>query len=200
MTDNYIFDLGRVLVDFDEYAMTAEYIKDEAAREISKIVFDRLYWARLDEGTISDEEVLAGISARVPENYRAAACDAYLNWHRHLPIISGMPRLLRDLKAAGKKLYLLSNISEGFAEHYREVPELKELLGLFDGLVFSGPIRMVKPDPAIFGYLLDQYGLSAQNCTFVDDNPKNVAAARACNIQSVLFDGNAETLRKHFGI
>ncbi|MCQ2450084.1 MAG: HAD family phosphatase [Clostridia bacterium] len=196
MTENYIFDFGRVLVEFDEYAMTAEYVHNEtAAEQISKIVFDRAYWNRLDDGSITDEQVLAGIADRVPVEYCDAARAAYLNWHKHLPIISGMPEILRQLKAMGKGLYLLSNISEGFALHYAEVPELKEILGLFDGLVFSGPIRMVKPNAEIFEYLLNQYGLSPETCTFIDDSPKNIAGAKALGINTYLFDGNAEKLR-----
>ncbi|WP_291976172.1 MULTISPECIES: HAD-IA family hydrolase [unclassified Chelatococcus] len=51
-------------------------------------------------------------------------------------------------------------------------------LGGFDGIVVSGEVRLVKPDPAIFTLFLEQNGLTAGECLFVDDNAANVAAAR----------------------
>ena len=196
MTDAYIFDFGQVLVHFDERKMTADYIAD--ARDVDlcqPVIFDRLYWDRLDAGAISDEEVRAGIRSRLPQRLHEAACLVYDRWFRDLSPIAGMPEILRDLKAQGKKLYLLSNISARFAADWQTVPNLRELLSSFDGLVFSAPLHMVKPHPEIFLYLLDRYRLRAEACTFVDDREKNIAAARQLGMDGYLFDGSAERLR-----
>jgi 2-haloacid dehalogenase len=45
----------------------------------------------------------------------------------------------------------------------------------------------VKPDPAIYRLALDRFGVRADETVFVDDNPANIAAARALEIESVLF-------------
>ena len=195
---NCIFDFGQVLVRFDPDYMTSFYIEDEADRALAReVIFDRLYWDRLDEGSITDEEVKAGIISRLPERLQAPATAAYDGWIEHLPEIEGMVALLDDLKAEGVKLYLLSNISKGFAENYKKVPAVENILSRFDGLVFSGPIGIVKPGREIFCHLLDRFGLSGEDCIFIDDNEKNIKGCAAAGIEGYLFDGDASALRKY---
>jgi 2-haloacid dehalogenase len=77
-------------------------------------------------------------------------------------------------------------------------PEAREhfgILQLIDRYVVSGAEGLVKPDPRLFHVLLDRYGLKAEECTFVDDNPDNVAAARALGMEGIVFHG-AGDLRK----
>lgn len=197
MTKNYIFDFGKVLVDFEPMYMTAQYIGDvKDQKDAAKVIFDRLYWDKLDEGTISDDEVKAGIRSRLPERLWESACAVYDNWYRHLPEIEGMRSILLRLKNKGCALFLLSNISKGFAENYCNVSSLKELFSLFDGLVFSGPIGMVKPTAEIFNHLLSLNGLKANECTFVDDNAANIEGAKAVGINTFLFRGDYRELEK----
>ena len=197
---NVIFDFGNVLIRFDPAYMTGAEVDDPAlAARIAPVVFDRLYWDRLDDGTISDGEVLDAVCARLPEELHEAACRVYRRWYHHLPRIPGMQELLHDIKAQGRGLYLLSNISQGFEDGYAEVAELAELLAPFDGRVFSGSLHMVKPQEGIFRHLLETYGLDAADCVFVDDSPINVAGARAAGIDAILFDGDAAKVRAALG-
>ncbi len=191
MIKNCIFDFGNVLAVFDPQRLTAPYFEDEKLRsEIVGVVFDRLYWDRLDDGTITDEEVKDGIRSRVESKHAERACEVYDGWIKNLEPVDGMIETVKTLKAKGIKLYLLSNISKGFAKSYSEVKWIKELFELFDGLVFSGEINLVKPDEKIFSYLLDTYGLKAEESVFVDDIEKNIAGAEKAGIKGVLFDGN----------
>lgn len=201
MKKHVIFDFGNVLIRFDPAYMTAALVSDpHDAENIRHVVFDRLYWDRLDDGTISDAEVLAAVCARLPERLHKAAQQVYLRWYEHLPEIDGMRELLHDIKAQGRGLYLLSNISCGFAQGYASVLALRSLLSSFDGLVFSGPLGMVKPQREIFRHLLDTYGLRAEDCVFVDDSPINVEGARRAGIDAILFEGNAEDVRRALGV
>ena len=75
MIKNYIFDFGNVLAEFYPEKLTAPYIFDKQTKEyISSIVFDRLYWDKLDEGKITDEEVKKSIRSRVPEELKEISC------------------------------------------------------------------------------------------------------------------------------
>ncbi|MBO5092626.1 MAG: HAD family phosphatase, partial [Clostridia bacterium] len=57
---NVVFDFGQVLVYFQPSYMVGAYVSDEADKAlIEEVVFDRLYWDRLDSGDISDEEVVS---------------------------------------------------------------------------------------------------------------------------------------------
>jgi len=195
MIKNYIFDFGRVLVDFDADYLTSVYVDNEDDRKaISEVVFDRLYWDRLDDGTITDDEVKKSVCARLPENLHALACEVYDGWINNLPQIAGMRELIVDIKSRGGKLFLLSNISKGFADNYKSQPELDALLALFDGLVFSGSIGLIKPDKEIFLYLLEKFQIKAEESIFIDDSMKNISGAKAAGIDGYLFDGDVEKL------
>ena len=197
MYKNVIFDYGQVIISFDPFYMTKCYIEDDAVcKELCPIIFDRLYWDRLDNGSITDDEVRAEIKKRVPVEYYDAAVKVYDNWYYNTPVIEGTAKLIKELKADGVKLYLLSNISIGFAENWHNIPRVSEILSLFDGLIFSGPIGMNKPNKDIFEHLLNKYGLTAEDCVFIDDSEKNVNGARAAGIKAILFTGDAEKLRE----
>lgn len=197
MIRNYIFDFGNVLARFDPDELTAVHVHDAATRKtVSDVVFDRLYWDRLDDGSITDEEVKSDICARLPQELHECACRVYDDWVVSMPAIEGMREVVADVKARGGKLYLLSNISIGFAETYAANTAVKSVLDLFDGLVFSGPIGLAKPNREIYEHLLDRFQLIAEQCLFIDDNAANIAAAKAIGIHGYLFDGDVKALRK----
>lgn len=201
MIRNVIFDFGNVLGRFCPEEMTAAIVTDPTdAAMICPVVFDRLYWDKLDYGGITDDEVKAGICSRLDPQYHEKACRIYDLWHTLMSPVPRMPELVADIKAAGARIYLLSNISIGFAEHYGEVDWIRELFSLFDGLVFSGPIGLAKPDPAIFEQLLARYELHAEECVFIDDAPQNIAACETVGIRGILFDGDVAKLRATLGI
>lgn len=197
MNKTIIFDFGNVLIRFDPKIMTSAYLSDETdVTLVSEVLFDRLYWNRLDDGTITDEEVKCAACERLPERLHHVTCQIYDKWYHHLPEMEGMRNLLQELKGKGTPLYLLSNISTGFEQHYHEVPSLCSLLSLFDGCVFSGSLHLVKPDAKIFHYLLEQYHLTAEKCLFIDDSEINVTGAREAGIAAYRFDGNVLALRR----
>ena len=57
----------------------------------------------------------------------------------------------------------------------------------------------MKPDPRLFQVLLNRYNLKAGECTFIDDNPDNVAAAKNLGMRGIVFT-NAENLRKELDL
>lgn len=198
MYKNYIFDFGKVLVNFEPEYMTRQYIKNADDIKIAQdVIFDRLYWDKLDAGTITDQEVIEGIKSRLPERLHKVAEDTYNHWYYHLPFIDGMWELVKDIKAKGGKLYLLSNISLTFAKNWQNVDGLFKLFSLFDGLVFSAEVDKMKPNKDIFEYLLSKYNLNASETVFIDDNLKNTKGAEEVGINGYLFDGDALKLRQN---
>lgn len=198
MLKNYIFDLGHVLTPFDAYALTRVYVKDEdKVALVAETVFDRLYWDRLDAGTIEDEEVTCGFLSRLPQELHEAALDAYNNWIINLHPTPGMCELVRELKAKGARIFLLSNTSVNLYNNYHRSVWMKELFELFDGLIVSGVIRKTKPNRDIYEYALEHYRLCAAETIFIDDNEKNIEGCIACGIEGYLFDGDTDKLRKY---
>ena len=198
MYKNLIFDFGQVLVHFEPLYMTSKYVKDkDDVNSVMDIVFDRLYWDRLDNGSITDDEVKTEICKRLPERLHKQAIEVYDNWYFNLPLFDGVFELLSQLKSSDKKLYLLSNISIGFSENYHKNPEIKKILDLFDGLVFSGKLKKVKPDSKIFEHITRIYNLRKSETLFIDDNKNNIKGAEDFGIKGYLFDGDIKKLTKY---
>jgi len=198
MIKNYIFDFGNVLARFYPNELTAPYVADEAERQlITDVAFDRLYWAPLDEGTITDDEVKEGICSRLNNEQAVLGCKAYDNWVYNLTPVPNMKELVADLQKAGKKVYLLSNISQKFATEYKEVQWIRELLDSFDGLIFSSDYKIVKPNKEIFEQILDKFALNPEQCLFIDDTLANITGAESAGIKGYHFDGNAQKLREY---
>lgn len=201
MIRNYIFDFGNVLGQFDPKSMTAVCVPDpQIAEAVYPVAYDRLYWDRLDAGTISDEELRTHFFHRLPEPLAQAAWTAYEGWIGAMPPIAGMESLISDIKANSGRVYLISNISKGFAENYHSVPWIRDLLSQFDGLVFSGVVGLVKPNADIFEYLLNTYHLAPSECIFIDDRMENIDGCQRCGIEGYLFDGDTESLRSYLKI
>ena len=193
MIKQILFDFGNVLVRFDPDHMTAPYVQDTADRAlVAEVVFDRLYWRQLDAGTISDEEVVRAVRSRLPARLQDVAEETYRSWFRHLPETDGMDALLRELHRR-YPLYLLSNISRGFAAYARNVPILRQ----FDACIFSAVCGHTKPNADMFSYACETLAILPEETLFIDDSPKNIAGAEAYGIRGYLFDGDVQRLRAY---
>jgi len=53
---------------------------------------------------------------------------------------------------------------------------------------------VIKPDPRIYRVLLERYGLEPASTLMIDDNPRNIDAARSLGMPTVLFQ-SPEALR-----
>lgn len=191
MIKNVIFDFGKVLVDFEPTYMTSRYLHNEDdIKLVSDVLFDRLYWDRLDAGTISDSEVISESQKRLPTRLHQKVADIYNNWMYNLPEICGMRELLQKLSDKGVRLFLLSNISEGFAKKSSEF----SILSYFERCFFSAVCGLTKPSAEIFNYLLNECGIKANEALFVDDSEKNINGAKSVGISTYLFDGDSKKL------
>lgn len=97
--------------------------------------------------------------------------------------------LLRQLKDAGYTLYILSNWDkDSFALFQRTFPKIFSYNNspIFDGIIISGEIGMVKPELKIFNLCLDLFNLQPSSTIFIDDEPANIAAAEKLGIHTIL--------------
>ena len=195
MIKNIVFDFGQVLVHFEPKYMVGAYVEDkDDASLLEEVVFDRLYWDRLDAGTISNEETVGKIQKRIPKRLWDVAEKIYYNWIYNIPEIEGMRELIGFLKENYNLKYcLLSNISKYFAENVDKVPILKEL----DECVMSGPIGIVKPSKEIFEHLCTKCNIEPSETIFIDDNLANIKGASEFGINTYAFDGNVEKLKEY---
>ncbi|MBE6633952.1 MAG: HAD family phosphatase [Ruminococcaceae bacterium] len=188
MIKNVIFDFGQVMVRFDPAYMVSLRVTDpDDAVLLERVVFDRLYWDALDAGALSDARALEEIRGRLPRRLWQVAEEIYVNWIYTLPEIEGMSDLVRRCREVyGFRVFLLSNISQYFAEHADEIPVLSQ----FEDCIYSAEWHLTKPDPRIFRLLCERNGLREEETLFVDDSSKNIAGAENCGIHGYLFDGD----------
>ncbi len=195
MIKNIVFDYGNVIIHFIPSYMVGKYVTDrDEAKLLEDVIFDRLYWNKLDEGTITDEEVVEAVCGRLPERLHAVAREIYYNWIYNMPLIDGMSELISHVKEElGARIFVLSNISRYFAEHAHERHELDP----FEKCIFSAVAGRIKPERAMFEYLCEECGIRPEETLFIDDTEKNIKGAEAFGIKGYHFDGDAAKLREY---
>ena len=194
MLKNIIFDMGNVLLRFepDLFIQALGVTDPEVHSRLRREVFGSVEWVMQDWGTLTEEESAERICLRLPEELREMARQLIFRWNEPIRPIDGMAELVRDCKEAGMGIYLLSNASVRLPEYWPGVPGSE----YFDGVAVSGLLHMVKPMPEIYRYVLQTYGLKAEESIFVDDTPMNVAGAMQVGIRGFLFRGDANALRE----
>ena len=195
-SNNIIFDFGNVLVQWHPELVYGEYFGDEAkAWWFLRHVADMDFRQRIDAGESMDF-CIHEKKKHFPEY--ADAIELYrTKWREMLTDeVPGMRDVIVMLKAKGIAIYGLTNWS---METFPQAREHFGILQMIDRYVVSGAEGFVKPDPRLFQILLDRHKLKAEECTFVDDNPDNVAAACKMGMDGIVFTG-ADNLRKQLGL
>ncbi|WP_425388673.1 HAD family hydrolase [Amycolatopsis jejuensis] len=151
--------------------------------------FEPVYWALRDAydrgGTDLEYWTSIGdrVGAEVDEAMSAelTALDV-AGWSQLAP---GSLDLLESLAEAGVALALLSNAPAAFGAWVRE----QEWAKLFRHTLFSGDLKVAKPDATIYQLLLKTLSAEPGDCLFFDDRESNVVAARAAGIRAHVWDG-----------
>ncbi|MBO5440226.1 MAG: HAD family phosphatase [Clostridia bacterium] len=195
MIKNVIFDFGQVIIHFVPEMMVSPYVTDKDDKAlICDVLFDRLYWDKLDKGAISNEGVLEQCHKRLPKRLWAVTDKIYYNWIYNVPEIDGMRELIMKLKKKyNVRLFLLSNISNYFVEHAYEF----SIFTLFDKCIYSAPLGIVKPSLEIFDYLCKTCNIEPSEAIFIDDNENNIASAKKFGLNGYIFDGDAKKLEAY---
>lgn len=187
---NIVFDFGGVLVDWNPRYLYDKYFGDA---EQSQWFLDNicLYsWNLQMDGGKPFAEGVKELQAEHPE-WAEAIAIYHTRWVEMMGgEVAGTADVLRSAKAAGYKIYGLTNWS---AETFQMIRDTYPVFQEFDGIVVSGEEHLLKPDAAIYRCLLERYALRAEESLFIDDNRDNVAAARAIGMEAVRFE-NAEQL------
>ena len=176
---NIVFDLGGVLFARDKNKSTQEFHEFFSFIRSERMP---LFWEEYDRGTLTFDEVLdelsrsKGCDRAVAEDYLREALDRQ-------EAVPQTAALIRDLKRAGYRLYVLSNMSREFIDFLRRT----EIYGCFDGEVVSCEEGVVKPEPRIYEILLDRFGLDPAETLFIDDRRSNLEAAAAFGIATFHF-------------
>lgn len=193
MIKNVIFDMGNVLLRFDpELFLDRVGVTGPDRLLLKREVYQSLEWARMDRGSLTDEEATALICQRLPERLHEAVDKLVGHWDRPILEVPGMEELAAELKSLGYGVYLLSNASYRQHEYWPRVPASR----YFDGTLISADEKLVKPQPEIYRLLCERFSLKAEECFFIDDAINNVEGAFFCGMPGMVFHGDAAEARR----
>jgi len=184
MPSTVVFDLGNVLVRWNPRLLYEQLITD--ADELEQF-FDTVIthdWIRAQDAGRPFDDGIALLAAQFPR-YESEIRAFWERWEEMVPgAIDGSVEILAELKERETPVYALTNWShQTFPIARLRFP----FFDWFDGIVVSGEIGMVKPDARIYRHLLGRFGLSAEDCVFIDDSATNVAGAEAVGITGLHF-------------
>lgn len=194
MINTIIFDMGQVLIQWKpETMLTDLQLTQDETKLVVQELFQSAEWVRQDRGTITEQEVVDAVCARLPKKLHCAVETMVFGWHqRFLAPMPGMAELVRDLKEAGYRIYLLSNASLALRSYFPWIPGSE----YFDGLMVSAEEKLLKPQHEIYEALYDRFSLNPATCFFVDDSPANIEGAYCTGMAGTVFRGNAARLRR----
>lgn len=186
-----VFDLGGVLIDWNpRYVYRALGGDDATIEHFLQHVATPEWNGQMDAGRPFAQAVEERIEA-FPDHAEWLRLY-HTRWEDMLGgPIEGTVEILRALHEQGTPLYALTNWS---AETFPRARALYDFLGLFRGIVVSGEVRKIKPDPAIFAHLTSDFGIQPSQSVFIDDNRDNVEVARRLGFHALHFT-DPETLR-----
>jgi HAD superfamily hydrolase (TIGR01509 family) len=106
--------------------------------------------------------------------------DSYLNIN--LPLT----KIIKELRNKKFKTVLLSNANASFFER-KLYPTYPEFVKLFDKIIISSEVKMVKPNKNIFEYALQKIASQPSESLFIDDSSANVDGAIACGMHGFVY-------------
>ena len=191
MLKNVIFDITNVMLKFNRDDLLSHFYKGEDYALLKEKLF--LEWELLDEGLMTIEQYNKNVLSYLPKHLHGIALSILENWEYYMYFNHDVIELIRELKMKGYKLYILSNITEHFIEHTYLFPFFKE----FDGIVYSAPIKLLKPNPDIYKHILDKYSLKGEETLFIDDIKENLVGATRFNLKTFHYQNNTKELRDY---
>ncbi|QOJ19842.1 MAG: HAD-IA family hydrolase [Gammaproteobacteria bacterium] len=184
-TKTFLFDIGRVLLDFDFESSLMRLIPREIDKPNERIKQVLQYKDVLECGQTSPAN-FADWALRTLES-EATPEQFYQTWRQIFTVNELMWRCVRKLANNNHPLILISNIN---AIHcpwiFTNYPEFS----YFKHKILSFEIGILKPEPAIYQYTIDKYLLDPTATIYIDDQPQNITAGQEFGFQCWQYDLN----------
>ena len=188
-----VFDLGKVLVDFDYGIAVRKLAANSAAsvEEVRHVIDQSPLLFRYEGGQMSTQEFfeevrrLIGFRGEFPE-FAAAFAD----------IFSEMPEMIRlqqELRARAFPTFILSNTNDIAVRHIRR---RFPFFANFTGYVLSYEQSALKPHRKIYEITEQHAGVSGGEILFIDDRVENVEGASQLGWQTICHRSAEESIRK----
>jgi putative hydrolase of the HAD superfamily len=190
---NVIFDLGGVVFDWSpDHIVSRVQPVPELRAALKAALFGHADWRLFDRGTLTEPELIERLQLRLGATRLEvqAILDAVRNSLVEKPETI---KLMRALQEQGTPLYCLSNMPASVYTHLRQRHNFWDA---FSGIVISGEVQMMKPEPEVFVHLLATFNLRAVECVFIDDFLANIESARQVGLHAIWFKDAAQCRRE----
>ncbi|MBP7496997.1 MAG: HAD family phosphatase [Bacteroidales bacterium] len=187
---NIVFDLGGVLLDIDFEATV------EAFRKLG-LNKDEIFYSQYDQSDLFDKLEIGMIGAedfvlRVKKILGRDITEEEILGAWNVMIKDFREEMIKYLKSLRENynLYLLSNTNEIHSKIF-EAKYVKtygeEFRSLFKKTYLSYEIKLRKPEKEIFGYMLSDGGMKAEETLFIDDIQRHLETAGSLGIKTLQF-------------
>jgi FMN phosphatase YigB (HAD superfamily) len=171
-----VFDLGKVLVDFD-YSIAARKVAARSTKSLTDLAFllsSSTLIVQYECGQVTRQQFFEQIRAAVGFQGDLAEFGGYFaNIFTEIP---QMVALNTELRGRGFKTYIFSNTNDLAIEHVeRNFPFFKN----FDGYIYSCEVGAMKPDARIYVAMEELCGQKGAGIIYLDDRPENIEAGLA---------------------
>jgi 2-haloacid dehalogenase len=185
-----VFDVGRVLFEWDLRILIRKLIADEAEVEHVYANVVSVDWHFQHDAGVPLAEMVPARIAEFPQ-YETVISAYSTRFNETIPgPVPGSLDIVEQLHERGVPLYAITNFGDEF---WRAFSPTQPVFTRFRDIVVSGAEKIAKPDPAIYRLAEQRFGFPGSAMLFVDDNRDNIEAARACGWQAHHF-ADAETL------
>jgi len=183
-----IFDLGKVIVDFDHMRICTKLSKQSlfGHDRIYDIIFNSGLEASFDMGIISPENFYLSVKKK-------ARLEININVFQEIwtKIFTLNPEI-EELISSLKNKYRLLCLSNTNSWHFEYCMQKFHVLKLFDSFILSYEVGKTKPDSTIFEEAIKKAATLPDECVYIDDVPKFVETASKLGINGIHF----KTVRK----
>jgi HAD superfamily hydrolase (TIGR01549 family) len=180
-----IFDLGRVLVDFD-FRKAIEEIKRHSpltADQIQHFFETTPLWDAYERGALPSEQFFGKLGEGLElsddlsfDAFKVLWCDIFTEKTDTVALVDRLRKQYR--------LAILSNVNE---MHWLYIRGKYDFLKWFELPIASYAVGLRKPEAAIYQHVLDKAGVTADKAVFTDDLETHIIAARALGIRAHQF-------------
>jgi FMN phosphatase YigB (HAD superfamily) len=184
-TEIVVFDLGKVLVDFD-YSIAVSRIAGRsrlAPAEVERFFFHSPLLVDYESGRLTRQAFFE--QAQQATGFRGGLEEFGGFFADIFTEIAPMIGLHATLRRRGCQTFIFSNTNDLAVEHIRRnFPFFRD----FDGYVYSYEVGAMKPEAKIYESLETLTGRQGREILYLDDRPENVTAGAERGWRAILHE------------
>jgi putative hydrolase of the HAD superfamily len=185
-----VFDLGKVLVDFD-YSLAARRVAARSRRPVDPVHFfseQAPVLLRYELGQLTTREFFEQIRQSTEFEGTLEEFGGFF-----ADIFTEMPEMIElhsALRRAGFQTFIFSNTNELAVSHIRR---RFPFFSRFDAYVYSYEHGSMKPDAKLYEAVESATGRRGADLVYIDDRPENIGAGAARGWRTVLQETPGKT-------